>query len=120
MGGASEGLVRHFILSVLLPALGISLFLIFFIFYCKRRTLKDSFFKSKGRFFPSAFRAFSIGKKSILDLAFSLRFLFLITIVDAWDSISLEAIFPQLQSSILLKKLCGSEKFGASLSGEKA
>ena len=102
MGGASEGLVRIFILSVLLPALGISLFLIFLYILLQKKSFEGILsLKSKGHFLSFRLPRFFNWKKVYLGFSFFLAlFFFLITIVDAWDSISLGSyISSQLQSS---------------------
>ena len=102
MGGASEGLVRIFILSVLLPALGISLFLIFLYILLQSKNFEGLLsLKSKAHSLSFSLPHFFNWKKVYLGFSFFLAlFFFLITIVDAWDSISLGSyISSQLQSS---------------------
>ena len=89
MGGASEGLVQLFILSVLLPAVGISALLIFFYFLPEKK-------------FPLISRTIFFAKKKMyLGFCFFIALLFFsLSIIDAWDSISLGSyLSSQLHSS---------------------
>lgn len=89
MGGASEGLVQLFILSVLLPAVGISALLIFFYFLPEKK-------------FPLISRTIFFAKKKMyLGFCFFIALLFFsLSIINAWDSISLGSyLSSQLHSS---------------------
>ena len=89
MGGASEGLVQLFILSVLLPAVGLSALLIFFYFLPEKK-------------FPLISRTIFFAKKKMyLGFCFFIALLFFsLSIIDAWDSISLGSyLSSQLHSS---------------------
>ena len=94
MGGASEGLVQLFILSVLLPAVGISALLIFFYFLPEKK-------------FPLISRTIFFAKKKMyLGFCFFLAlFFFSLTLIDAWDSISLGSyLSSQLHSSKFIEE----------------
>ena len=89
MGGASESLVQLFILSVLLPAVGLSVLLIFFYFLPEKK-------------FPLISRTIFFAKKKMyLGFCFFIALLFFsLSIIDAWDSISLGSyLSSQLHSS---------------------
>ena len=89
MGGASEGLVQLFILSVLLPTVGLSALLIFFYFLPEKK-------------FPLISRTIFFAKKKMyLGFCFFIALLFFsLSIIDAWDSISLGSyLSSQLHSS---------------------
>ena len=89
MGGASESLVQLFILSVLLPAVGLSALLIFFYFLPEKK-------------FPLISRTIFFAKKKMyLGFCFFIALLFFsLSIIDAWDSISLGSyLSSQLHSS---------------------
>ena len=94
MGGASEGLVQLFILSVLLPAVGISALLIFFYFLPEKK-------------FPLISRTIFFAKKKMyLGFCFFIALLFFsLTLIDAWDSISLGSyLSSQLRSSKFIEE----------------
>ena len=94
MGGASEGLVQLFILSVLLPAVGLSALLIFFYFLPEKK-------------FPLISRTIFFAKKKIyLGFCFFIALLFFsLSIIDAWDSISLGSyLSSQLRSSKFIEE----------------
>lgn len=94
MGGASEGLVQLFILSVLLPAVGLSALLIFFYFLPEKK-------------FPLISRTIFFAKKKMyLWFCFFLAlFFFSLTLIDAWDSISLGSyLSSQLHSSKFIEE----------------
>ena len=94
MGGASEGLVQLFILSVLLPAVGLSALLIFFYFLPEKK-------------FPLISRTIFFAKKKMyLGFCFFLAlFFFSLTLIDAWDSISLGSyLSSQLHSSKFIEE----------------
>lgn len=94
MGGASEGLVQLFILSVLLPAVGLSVLLIFFYFLPEKK-------------FPLISRTIFFAKKKMyLGFCFFLAlFFFSLTLIDAWDSISLGSyLSSQLHSSKFIEE----------------
>lgn len=94
MGGASEGLVQLFILSVLLPAVGLSALLIFFYFLPEKK-------------FPLISRTIFFAKKKMyLWFCFFLAlFFFSLTLIDAWDSISLGSyLSSQLRSSKFIEE----------------
>ena len=158
MGGASESLVRIFILSVLLPALGISLFLIFLYILLQSKNFEGILsLKSKGHFlsfhlphffnwkkvylwfcfflplfilsvllpavglsvlliffyflpekkFPLISRTIFFAKKKMyLGFCFFIALLFFsLTLIDAWDSISLGSyLSSQLHSSKFIEE----------------
>ena len=107
MGGASESLVRIFILSVLLPALGISLFLIFLYILLQSKNFEGILsLKSKGHFLSFHLPRFFNWKKVYLGFCFFLAlFLFSLTLIDAWDSISLGSyLSSQLHSSKFIEE----------------
>ena len=94
MGGASEGLVQLFILSVLLPAVGLSVLLIFFYFLPEKK-------------FPLISRTIFFAKKKMyLGFCFFIALLFFsLTLIDAWDSISLGSyLSSQLRSSKFIEE----------------
>ena len=94
MGGASEGLVQLFILSVLLPAVGLSALLIFFYFLPEKK-------------FPLISRTIFFAKKKMyLGFCFFIALLFFsLTLIDAWDSISLGSyLSSQLRSSKFIEE----------------
>ena len=94
MGGASEGLVQLFILSVLLPAVGLSALLIFFYFLPEKK-------------FPLISRTIFFAKKKMyLGFCFFIALLFFsLSIIDAWDSISLGSyLSSQLRSSKFIEE----------------
>ena len=94
MGGASEGLVQLFILSVLLPAVGISALLIFFYFLPEKKI-------------PLISRTIFFAKKKMyLGFCFFIALLFFsLSIIDAWDSISLGSyLSSQLRSSKFIEE----------------
>ena len=94
MGGASEGLVQLFILSVLLPAVGLSALLIFFYFLPEKK-------------FPLISRTIFFAKKKMyLGFCFFIALLFFsLSIIDAWDSISLGSyLSSQLHSSKFIEE----------------
>ena len=94
MGGASEGLVQLFILSVLLPTVGLSALLIFFYFLPEKK-------------FPLISRTIFFAKKKMyLGFCFFLAlFFFSLTLIDAWDSISLGSyLSSQLHSSKFIEE----------------
>lgn len=94
MGGASEGLVQLFILSVLLPAVGLSVLLIFFYFLPEKK-------------FPLISRTIFFAKKKMyLGFCFFIALLFFsLTLIDAWDSISLGSyLSSQLHSSKFIEE----------------
>lgn len=94
MGGASESLVQLFILSVLLPAVGLSVLLIFFYFLPEKK-------------FPLISRTIFFAKKKMyLGFCFFLAlFFFSLTLIDAWDSISLGSyLSSQLHSSKFIEE----------------
>ena len=94
MGGASEGLVQLFILSVLLPAVGLSALLIFFYFLPEKK-------------FPLISRTIFFAKKKMyLGFCFFLAlFFFSLTLIDAWDSIALGSyLSSQLHSSKFIEE----------------
>ena len=94
MGGASEGLVQLFILSVLLPAVGLSVLLIFFYFLPEKK-------------FPLISRTIFFAKKKMyLGFCFFIALLFFsLSIIDAWDSISLGSyLSSQLRSSKFIEE----------------
>ena len=104
MGGASESLVRIFILSVLLPALGISLFLIFLYILLHFEGILS--LKSKGHFLSFHLPRVFNWKKVYLGFCFFLAlFFFSLTLIDAWDSISLGSyLSSQLHSSKFIEE----------------
>lgn len=107
MGGASESLVRIFILSVLLPALGISLFLIFLYILLQSKNFEGILsLKSKGHFLSFHLPRFFNWKKVYLGFCFFLAlFFFSLTLIDAWDSISLGSyLSSQLHSSKFIEE----------------
>ena len=107
MGGASESLVRIFILSVLLPALGISLFLIFLYILLQSKNFEGILsLKSKGHFLSFHLPHFFNWKKVYLWFCFFLAlFFFSLTLIDAWDSISLGSyLSSQLHSSKFIEE----------------
>ena len=107
MGGASESLVRIFILSVLLPALGISLFLIFLYILLQSKNFEGILsLKSKGHFLSFHLPRFFNWKKVYLGFCFFLAlFFFSLTLIDAWDSISLGSyLSSQLHSSTFIEE----------------
>ena len=107
MGGASESLVRIFILSVLLPALGISLFLIFLYILLQSKSFEGILsLKSKGHFLSFHLPRFFNWKKVYLGFCFFLAlFFFSLTLIDAWDSISLGSyLSSQLHSSKFIEE----------------
>ena len=107
MGGASESLVRIFILSVLLPALGISLFLIFLYILLQKKNFEGILsLKSKGHFLSFHLPRFFNWKKVYLGFCFFLAlFFFSLTLIDAWDSISLGSyLSSQLHSSKFIEE----------------
>ena len=107
MGGASESLVRIFILSVLLPALGISLFLIFLYILLQSKNFEGILsLKSKGHFLSFHLPRFFNWKKVYLWFCFFLAlFFFSLTLIDAWDSISLGSyLSSQLHSSKFIEE----------------
>ena len=94
MGGASESLVQLFILSVLLPAVGLSVLLIFFYFLPEKK-------------FPLISRTIFFAKKKMyLGFCFFIALLFFsLTLIDAWDSISLGSyLSSQLRSSKFIEE----------------
>lgn len=94
MGGASEGLVQLFILSVLLPTVGLSALLIFFYFLPEKK-------------FPLISRTIFFAKKKMyLGFCFFIALLFFsLTLIDAWDSISLGSyLSSQLHSSKFIEE----------------
>ena len=94
MGGASESLVQLFILSVLLPAVGLSVLLIFFYFLPEKK-------------FPLISRTIFFAKKKMyLGFCFFIALLFFsLSIIDAWDSISLGSyLSSQLRSSKFIEE----------------
>ena len=94
MGGASEGLVQLFILSVLLPTVGLSALLIFFYFLPEKK-------------FPLISRTIFFAKKKMyLGFCFFIALLFFsLSIIDAWDSISLGSyLSSQLRSSKFIEE----------------
>ena len=94
MGGASEGLVQLFILSVLLPTVGLSALLIFFYFLPEKK-------------FPLISRTIFFAKKKMyLGFCFFIALLFFsLTLIDAWDSISLGSyLSSQLRSSKFIEE----------------
>lgn len=94
MGGASESLVQLFILSVLLPAVGLSVLLIFFYFLPEKK-------------FPLISRTIFFAKKKMyLGFCFFIALLFFsLTLIDAWDSISLGSyLSSQLHSSKFIEE----------------
>ena len=94
MGGASEGLVQLFILSVLLPTVGLSALLIFFYFLPEKKI-------------PLISRTIFFAKKKMyLGFCFFLAlFFFSLTLIDAWDSISLGSyLSSQLHSSKFIEE----------------
>ena len=94
MGGASEGLVQLFILSILLPAVGLSVLLIFFYFLPEKK-------------FPLISRTIFFAKKKMyLGFCFFIALLFFsLTLIDAWDSISLGSyLSSQLRSSKFIEE----------------
>ena len=107
MGGASESLVRIFILSVLLPALGISLFLIFLYILLQSKNFEGILsLKSKGHFLSFHLPRFFNWKKVYLGFCFFLAlFFFSLTLIYAWDSISLGSyLSSQLHSSKFIEE----------------
>ena len=107
MGGASESLVRIFILSVLLPALGISLFLIFLYILLQSKNFEGILsLKSKDHFLSFHLPRFFNWKKVYLGFCFFLAlFFFSLTLIDAWDSISLGSyLSSQLHSSKFIEE----------------
>ena len=107
MGGASESLVRIFILSVLLPALGISLFLIFLYILLQSKNFEGILsLKSKGHFLSFHLPRFFNWKKVYLGFCFFIALLFFsLSIIDAWDSISLGSyLSSQLRSSKFIEE----------------
>ena len=107
MGGASEGLVQLFILSVLLPALGISLFLIFLYILLQSKNFEGILsLKSKGHFLSFHLPRFFNWKKVYLGFCFFIALLFFsLSIIDAWDSISLGSyLSSQLRSSKFIEE----------------
>ncbi len=107
MGGASESLVRIFILSVLLPALGISLFLIFLYILLQSKNFEGILsLKSKGHFLSFHLPHFFNWKKVYLGFCFFIALLFFsLTLIDAWDSISLGSyLSSQLRSSKFIEE----------------
>ena len=94
MGGASEGLVQLFILSVLLPTVGLSALLIFFYFLPEKKI-------------PLISRTIFFAKKKMyLGFCFFIALLFFsLSIIDAWDSISLGSyLSSQLRSSKFIEE----------------
>ena len=107
MGGASESLVRIFILSVLLPALGISLFLIFLYILLQSKNFEGILsLKSKDHFLSFHLPRFFNWKKVYLGFCFFIALLFFsLSIIDAWDSISLGSyLSSQLRSSKFIEE----------------
>ena len=107
MGGASESLVRIFILSVLLPAFGISLFLIFLYILLQSKNFEGILsLKSKDHFLSFHLPRFFNWKKVYLGFCFFLAlFFFSLTLIDAWDSISLGSyLSSQLHSSKFIEE----------------
>ena len=107
MGGASESLVRIFILSVLLPAFGISLFLIFLYILLQSKNFEGILsLKSKDHFLSFHLPRFFNWKKVYLGFCFFIALLFFsLSIIDAWDSISLGSyLSSQLRSSKFIEE----------------
>ena len=94
MGGASEGLVQLFFLSVLLPSVGLSALLILLYFLPEKKI-------------PLISRTILfVKKKMYLGFCFFLAlFFFSLTLIDAWDSISLGSyLSSQLHSSKFIEE----------------